>query len=366
MKKTFTFVYWFAFYNPDSPSVRYRGQYPLEYLRKTEGIESYFVYPGYKLTIILNFLRAYLSALLFRKKDSVIVIQKVHSNFIYANLLKFLVIVRKSNTIYDIDDADYIIFPPANIYWFCRNCSSVMAGSREIADTLRKYNENVFFNTSPVHSLNIVKKKKNEIIHIGWIGGFGGDHKISMIAQFLPALANIPFKVKLSLLGVQEENDRTFLQEMFSRNGNVELHIPQDIPWHNEQWIQNSIAEFDLGIATLVDNQFQRSKSGFKAKQYLLNGVPVLSTNLPENNSVVEDGINGYFCNDPRDFLERIIQFQNMSADEFLKFTNRCTQSATKFSQHTFCTEMVFPHSATADLHICKSANRAEQVVEVF
>jgi hypothetical protein len=39
----------------------------------------------------------------------------------------------------------------------------------------------------------------------------------------------------------------------------------------------------------------QLSKSGIKAKQYMNNGVPVLSSNLPENNTVVIDGFNVFF-----------------------------------------------------------------------
>lgn len=366
MKKTFTFVYWFAFYNPDSPSVRYRGQYPLEYLRKSEGIESYFVYPGYKFAVILNFLRAYFSALLFRKKDSVIVIQKVHSNFIYANLLKLLVLVRKSNTVYDIDDADYLIFPPENIFWFCRNCSSVMAGSKEIANKLRNYNENVFFNTSPTPSVNVVKKQKNEILHIGWIGGFGGDHKDSMLTQFLPALTHIPFKVKLTLLGVQEENDRALLQHTFIGNEKVELNIPRDIPWCDERWIQTTIAGFDIGIATLIDNEFQRSKSGFKAKQYLNNGVPVLTTNLAENNSVVIDGVNGFYCNNPEDFYERIVQFQHMPEDEYQDFILQTNQSTDLFSHTLYSSQLLMrdnlvqpvPYSAAVSKHTYPEPSR--------
>jgi len=340
LKKTFTFIYWFAFYNPDSPSVRYRGKYPLEYLRKTQGIGSCFVYPGYRISVILKFLCAYLSALFFRRKNSLIVIQKVHSDFIYANLLKLLVLVRKPNTIYDIDDADYLLFPPENIYWFCRNCSAVMAGSREIADNLKQYNANVFFNTSPAPSPAIVKKQKNNVLHIGWIGGFGGDHKESLLSEFFPALKHVPFKVKLSLLGVTEEKDRLLLTEYFSTNPNVELIVPGQIDWQNETEIQNAIAQFDIGIATLLDNEFQRSKSGFKAKQYLNHGVPVLSTDLPENNSVVIDSENGFYCNSPQEFQRRITEFHNMNEQQYAKLSGNAVNSAGIFGFNAYCNRL--------------------------
>ena len=63
------FVYWFSFYNLNSPTVRYRGKYPLGYLRTNYGIDSYFITPGYNPFDLLKFLRAYFSALFFTKKD---------------------------------------------------------------------------------------------------------------------------------------------------------------------------------------------------------------------------------------------------------------------------------------------------------
>src|SRR5688500_1190258 len=90
INKGLKFIYWFAFYNPDSPSVRYRAQYPLDYFKNNYGIRSCLIIPSYKPVRILRFIRAYFSALLFRKPDSLIVIQRVSSNFIYATLLCLL------------------------------------------------------------------------------------------------------------------------------------------------------------------------------------------------------------------------------------------------------------------------------------
>ena len=89
------------------------------------GVENYFVVPSYKPKEIYLFLKAYLSALIFRKPNSLIVIQKVQSNFIYANLLKILVKIRKKDTVYDLDDADYLETNPKTIYFFSKNCEKI-------------------------------------------------------------------------------------------------------------------------------------------------------------------------------------------------------------------------------------------------
>src|SRR5688572_13337958 len=119
------FIYWFAYYNLRSPSIRYRAKYPLDFFKQHKGVNSYLVIPGYSPKRILIFLKAYFSALLFRKKNSLIVIQRVQSDFIYANLLKLLVRIRKRDTVYDLDDADYLELKPDTIHYFAKHCQKI-------------------------------------------------------------------------------------------------------------------------------------------------------------------------------------------------------------------------------------------------
>ena len=335
------FVYWFAYYNLDSPSVRYRGKYPLDYLKSNYGIDSCFIYPSYQPKKIFQFIKAYFSALLFRKNDSIIVVQRINSNFIYATLLKLLVTIRKNNTIYDIDDADYLEFPPRTIYFFTKNCSKISVGSNELIKNLSKFNREIFLNTSPTPDLNIIKSEKNKLLTIGWIGGFGGNHKSSLLNNFFPSLKELPFKVKLILLGVSEKAEQQLLTDYFSLYENVELEMPQVVDWTNEKEIQNYIVRFDIGIATLIDNEMQRSKSAFKAKQYLNNGIPVLSSDLIENNLFVVHGKNGFLCNSPAEFRQRIIEINELDSDEYKTLSLNARNSISHFNLNHYCNKLI-------------------------
>jgi len=276
------YIYWFAYYNLKSPSVRYRAKYPLDYLLKNYGIKSSLIIPGYGLKQILAFIHAYFSAVFFQKKGSIVVIQRIHSNFIYANLLKLLVRIKKERTIYDIDDADYLEIPSKTIYFFIKNCSAVMVGSHELAENLSKYNSHIILNTSPVPDLGIIKTNRNQVLRIGWIGGFGGDHKKSLEELLFPAVVSLPFPIVLSILGVYTNNDYKFLIAYFKEYPNIKLEIPFATDWTDEEAIQKKIVGFDIGIATLFNHEMHRSKSAFKAKQYLNNGIPVLSSDIKE------------------------------------------------------------------------------------
>lgn len=184
--------------------------------------------------------------------------------------------------------------------------------------------------------MNIVKTERNEKLTIGWIGGFGGEHKESLIDLVFPAIKVIDFPVKFTLIGVLKDTDETFVKQYFEENPNIEIEVPRGINWHDEAGLQKRIAMLDIGIATLSNSEMQLSKSGIKAKQYLNNGVPVLSTNLPENNSVVNDGFNGFFCNTTNDFKERFIQFHEMTDADYLRFSENARESICHFDHYKY------------------------------
>jgi glycosyltransferase involved in cell wall biosynthesis len=340
-KTTIKFIYWFAYYNLDSPSVRYRGKYPLDYFKAKLGVKSYFIVPGYSPQRITLFMQAYFSALLFRKSDSLIVIQRVQSNFIYSTLLKFLVAFRKKDTVYDIDDADYLAMRSDTMYHFAKNCDKISAGSQEIQKHLSRFNSRIMHTTSPVADLEIIKRKKNQVLTIGWIGSFAGGHKESLSEYVFPAVRSIEFPLKFVVIGVLNNSDKRFIEDYFKDCSNIELEIPRELNWNDEESIQKRIAVLDLGLATLLRNTIELSKSGIKAKQYLNNGVPVLSTDLPENNTVVADGKNGFFCSTADEFASRIRQFQNMNEEEYSEFSKNARASVCNFDHKKYFNDLV-------------------------
>lgn len=334
--KKIEFIYWFAYYNLNSPSVRYRAKYPLDFFREHKNIESYFVVPSYSMTGIYLFVKAYLSALFFRRQNSLIVIQRVQSNFIYASLLKLLIRIRNNDTVYDLDDADYLEVNPKTIYYFVNHCEKISAGSKQIETYLSRFNNRIVHTTSPIIDLEIVKTTKNPKFTIGWIGGFGGDHKESLIELVFPAIKELTFHLKLIIIGIQKLEDGEYIKKYFQDNSKIEIELPSGIDWNDEVGIQNRIVLFDVGIATLTNTEMQLSKSGIKAKQYMNNGVPVLSTNLPENNTIVIDGVNGFFCTKANDFKERLNQLNNMTDKDYSQLCENARKSVSNFDHNKY------------------------------
>lgn len=353
MKNKINHIYWFSSGDLRGPSTRYRVYYPLKRFKEEYNISSDFIYPSRSLKGIMKFLYIYVSALLFRKKDSVIVIQKVCSNRLFANALKILVLIQKKQTLYDIDDAEYLRTKTKTLHFFLKKCDSISVGSSKLFDYCSSFNDNVYIQTSPVAIHSKRKKKKQERLTIGWVGDTGNgnsmshpfSHKRSLFELFFTPLLEIEHPLKLILIGVKFPSDIPEIINFFIDSPNIELEIPTNLNWKNDDWIYPVIAEFDVGIYPMVNHPFNQAKSAFKAKQYLSCGVPVIASDVGENNKFVKNNFNGIICNTPKDFRNAICRFINMSTQEYFKFSQNCLEDTDKYSIDNYCKTFIAKHN---------------------
>ncbi len=334
-------IYWFAPYNLKGPSARYRGFFPLEFMRKNEKIQYDFVFPERIIKGFYKFVKIYLSALLFRKKNSIIVIQKICSNGFYANLLKFLVVLQNKNTQYDLDDAEYLRQDTKTLHYFLRKCSIISVGSDELKKYCNKFNKNIFMLTSPVINHKNSKKTKNKILNIGWVGDFGNgneiskefSHKKSMYEILFPVLKSIDKPLNLTLIGIKTQKDIPEIHKYFLNSKQININILKDLDWKNDKdWVYEEIAKFDVGISPMTNHLYNRSKSAFKSKQYLSVGVPTIASDVGENNKFVLNEINGILFNSSEELKKAIERFIEMSDDEYTLFSKNALKYKSDYS----------------------------------
>lgn len=334
-----THIYWFANYNPSSPSVRYRIIYTLPYF-KNMGISSSFVYPGYGFLNILHFIKIYLSVVFFRKKNSIIVFQKIHSARMYATLLKALLLFRSQNTLYDIDDAEYERHPSGTIHFFMRKCSACSAGSTRLLQYISVFNSNSFLQTSPVMQHDKIKIKRNQELVIGWIG-FYNAHRKSLQELFYPALTDVRFPVRFVLIGVQEVKDRDEILSYFNDIKNIQIEFQNLADWEHDMPAYELISQFDIGVSPLLDTEMNRSKSAFKIKQYFSCGVPALGSPVGENITLISDGKNGFLCYSVQDYKERITEISSMNSSAYKQMQLHVLETRNNFSIENYCKNLV-------------------------
>ncbi|MBL4649556.1 MAG: hypothetical protein JKY03_07475 [Aureispira sp.] len=345
-------IYWFAPYNITCPSTRYRGKYPLEHLQKHHNISHDFVLPDRSLSGIIFFLKTLLLILFFRKKNSLLVIQKICSNRWYANALKLLVLIRNDATLYDIDDAEYLRQPTSTLHFFLKHCQKVSVGSQALKEYCLVYNSTVYIQTSPVIKHTHSKKEKTTPRHLGWVGDFGNgrsisksfSHKTSLYQLLFPALLEIDIPIKRSLIGIKNPKDIPEIESYFKEKPNIQLEIPTQLNWETDECLYPLIATFDIGVSPMVDHPFNQAKSAFKAKQYLSCGVPVVGSSIGENDKFVQHHQNGLLCQEVHDFKLAIEKFAQMSKNEYLKFSTNALSSYSKYSMANYCTLLLEHH----------------------
>lgn len=331
-----SYIYWFAYYNIESISVRYRGTYVLDELRNGHGIPSAIVYPGYSPGKVFKFLFVFISALWFRKKDSVIVIQKLYTKGPYCKWLKYLIRKQPDNTIYDIDDAEYVKFGSETIDHFMENCSMTIVASEALEQYATKRSNNVVHLTSPVIDHDLIKKKRNEVIIVGWIGWHGIYHKEAMATTVFPALKELEFSVRFVMLGVRDRSSADEIVSEFAEYDHIQVDIPLEVNWLDELSVYEIVKGFDVSVAPLLNNEIHRAKSAFKLKQCFSCGVPGLASRIGENNTFLIDGENGFFCDDHHEFAKRLRQIKSMSDVEYEALMQGSLNSIPSFSMSSY------------------------------
>lgn len=64
--------------------------------------------------------------------------------------------------------------------------------------------------------------------------------------------------------------------------------------------------DFDIGLAPLADNDFNRSKSMIKCLEYNALGIPVIASDVEPYRDYITDGVNGFLIRYEHDWLKRM------------------------------------------------------------
>lgn len=217
--------------------------------------------------------------------------------------------VFKRKIIYDFDDAIWtidtvgefflkkIIRYRSKVASICKWSHKVSCGNEYLCDYARQFNTNVVLNPTTIdtklhHVAPHHEKKgmKGEVI-IGWTGSH----------STLKYLKTIEYE----------------LQQIESAHPNVEFHVIADIspdlnlkklkfkPWSTETEISD-LAQFDIGIMPLPDDEWSKGKCGFKILQYMALSIPSVASPVGVNTKIIKDGMNGFLCNTSADWINKM------------------------------------------------------------
>lgn len=77
------------------------------------------------------------------------------------------------------------------------------------------------------------------------------------------------------------------------------------VDWSEETEVAE-VQAMDIGIMPMLEEPFQRGKSGYKLIQYMACGLPVVASPIGVNNQIIDEGENGFLASGEREWSEAL------------------------------------------------------------
>ena len=196
--------------------------------------------------------------------------------------------------IYALDDAQYQVVDPRYFDFRFRMADWVCTGNTTIADYVRLFNANVRMVESSVDTDAVRPKQHDEHwpVIIGWTGtlldGTGYLAIMRNVMQRLDQRFPVAFRVV---------SNRPFDAGGAAWVSNRRWTLEGE--WEN-------LHSFDIGVMPLPDDEFSRAKEGYKLKQYMAAGIPVVCSPVGQNTKLVQDGVTGFFAATEEEWVEKL------------------------------------------------------------
>lgn len=179
--------------------------------------------------------------------------------------------------------------------YLCKWAYKVSAGNDYLADFARAYNPNVVINPTTIdtehwHNPALVHPKNHSKPVVGWTGTHS---TIGYLDALIPVLRKIAQTQDFILLIISDKKPNWQMPNM------------QFVAWKKETEIED-LAQMDIGLMPLIDDEWARGKCGFKALQYMAMKIVPLASPVGVNTKIIEHNVNGFLCYNEQDWEEAL------------------------------------------------------------
>lgn len=168
----------------------------------------------------------------------------------------------------------------------------VSAGNQFLMDFAASHGGHGVYNPTTIDTVNrhIPNHHPNDPIVLGWTGTHSTLRYLEILRQPLKLLAE---KYSFEFVIIADKQPEEALPNQ------------RFIAWNKVSEIED-LNQIDIGVMPMENNPWAKGKCGFKALQFMALETPVLVSPIGVNETVVENGVQGYHCMTEEDWLERM------------------------------------------------------------
>ena len=196
-----------------------------------------------------------------------------------------------------------------------QEADAVTVTTEHLKGVVGKYNEHVYVLPNSLdiglweREIELPRKSIGQI-RIGWMGAQTHEDDFRLVLPAIQKILDRYDNVKFYCLGGVPNCVHVLQDKQI-----VKLNQWYDIveyPSRIRQW------QFDIGIAPLRDNGFNRSKSNLRWLEYSAMGIPTVVSRVEPFNRCVEEGKTGLFAHETDEWFEqlsRLVEDEQMRMD---------------------------------------------------
>lgn len=182
-----------------------------------------------------------------------------------------------------------------------RNADALFVTTRHLGEVYQPINDNIYLIENSLDfkgdrkfvGWDKVSTRKHKGTTIGWIGGRAHFEDLMMVAPALRQVLEKHPDVKLSLINSALKLSCEALGRPYPFGGLKNVHYAdRSVPINRYAQFMSSFG-FDIGIAPLVDCNFNRSKSNLRWLEYSALKVPTVATDISHFKESIDPGTTG-------------------------------------------------------------------------
>lgn len=210
-----------------------------------------------------------------------------------------------------------------------RNADALMVTTPHLGELYTQFNDNVYVIENSLDfkgdrkfvGWDKVSVRKHKGIRIGWIGGRAHFEDLMMVAPVLREILETNKDVTLCLINSAIRQSCQLLNRPYPFEGLTNVHYAdRSVPINRYAAFSASFG-FDIGIAPLVDCNFNRSKSNLRWLEYSALKIPTIATGISHFNQSIQHGETGFLiANNDLNLWKRTLEMliENQTIREYV------------------------------------------------